>query len=432
MSSASGTSKQVAKQPAAWTLLSFVYNNASGALSLMGLVGGVYLLGKFAQSKLKEYADKMAMDRSAKENLRKRFEQNQHDCSCTISSLLPNLSEPLLSGLNVEAITQKLQQSRREGSTPIPGEKNKLELWEDVKLLGFTRTIAAVYIVTLLTALTHVQLNLLGRFIYLDSVKVLMHKDRKQSLVDEARPRTGLSIEAERKFLTFGWYLLNIGWKNCVDRVRKAVDQVIGNVSLKESTTYDSLLAYLDQVRAQVEYVDGDHTKPFNLVQYLLPPEGEEAETLREGAPPSTVNSYDLRYVVDAELKRLLDETRDFLESPDFNLVLGASLDDAFNTLAIQLRSQFFPPQIPNPSDKSKLTEVDDATLLKQLEGESYSKSVQESKVLPLAGVLPSVSRQAHLIINGSPNVYIQVLTRQPALRAFSAIIYTAFEGSEK
>ena len=67
MSAAAGNSKQVTKQPAAWSLSSFLYNNISRLLWLTGLVGGIYLLGKYAQSKLREYTDKMAIERTAKE-----------------------------------------------------------------------------------------------------------------------------------------------------------------------------------------------------------------------------------------------------------------------------------------------------------------------------------------------------------------------------
>ena len=116
--------------------------------------------------------------------------------------------------------------------------------------------------VTFLAALTHIQLNLLGRFIYLDSVKAFIGRD-DEKVPAQASPKTGLKIETERKFLTLSWYLLNTGWKDCVDRVRKAVDTVMRPVSLKESTTYDSLLQYLDQIRAQVDYVNGDPAKPF-------------------------------------------------------------------------------------------------------------------------------------------------------------------------
>lgn len=40
--------------------------------------------------------------------------------------------------------------------------------------------------------------------------------------------RKGVSDETERRYLTFSWYVLNVGWKECVARVQKAVEEVVG------------------------------------------------------------------------------------------------------------------------------------------------------------------------------------------------------------
>ncbi|KAG0248157.1 peroxin, partial [Linnemannia exigua] len=51
--------------------------------------------------------------------------------------------------------------------------KTKLELWNELKVMSFTRTVTALYSLTFLTLLTQVQLNLLGRFTYVSSVIAL-------------------------------------------------------------------------------------------------------------------------------------------------------------------------------------------------------------------------------------------------------------------
>ena len=47
-------------------------------------------------------------------SLRRRFEQNQEDCTFTVLALLPTAAENILGTLQVEAITHELQQKKAE------------------------------------------------------------------------------------------------------------------------------------------------------------------------------------------------------------------------------------------------------------------------------------------------------------------------------
>jgi len=86
---------------------------------------------------------------------------------------------------------------------------------------------------TLLTVFTHIQLNLLGRFVYLDSVKSLSEQDNLEYAEATFKTKRGLGLETERKYLTFSWWLLNVGWKQIVDRVEEKVLQIIGQYELQ-------------------------------------------------------------------------------------------------------------------------------------------------------------------------------------------------------
>lgn len=56
-------------------------------------------------------------------SLRRRFEQNQQDCSFTVVALLGSLGDQILESINVEHITQTLQQAR---NTPTPSPMNSV------------------------------------------------------------------------------------------------------------------------------------------------------------------------------------------------------------------------------------------------------------------------------------------------------------------
>ncbi|KAJ3167135.1 peroxin [Geranomyces variabilis] len=433
---------------------------------LGGTAGTGYVLFKYAQWKWTEYNTKRDLEQTAKSNVKRRFEQNLQDCTFAVGSLLPTLGENLFEELNVELVTAQLQQTRQaaaakgEGSTELGAattttttttpaaaqppaqppttsvdkvtatntaadasegpkpKKGKIELWQELKILSFTRTISSVYLVTLLIVFTHLQLNLLGRFFYLDSVVAFSQVDHEQEIKGTVGGTKGVSDETERKYLTFSWYVLNVGWKQCVKKVQAAVDEVVGSMSLKEPITYNSVIDIITRVREKVEN-NPDGTAGVSPSVYLLPEEGHEEEVLRAGGCSNDA------FVMDASLKELLNETRDFLESADFHKVVTSCFDEAFDLLLKQIRPTFFTdPDYKLP--RSAVTEVCDGA--DAASGSSSPEPAPQGKSLPLAGVIPAVSRLVHNVVNGVPNIFLEVLSAQPDLKAFSVVMYTGWE----
>ncbi|KAJ3417564.1 Dicer-like protein 1 [Chytridiales sp. JEL 0842] len=391
-----------------------------------GAAGATYALYKFAVYKWKEMEAKMELERAAKANIKLRFEQNQKDCVFTVQRLLPTLVLQLHPALDVEAITTALQQAKVAPSNDPPEvqKKRKLELWQELKILAFTRTLSAVYLVTITTLFTHIQLNLLGRFIYLDSVAGASARSNGKDVSDNTRK--GLSFETERKYLTFSWFLLNVGWKGLVSRVRKAVEDTVSTTPLAQSTNFESMKKLLERIREKVEYVDGDTSKDaFTFHEYLLPPEGEEAKVLREGGAEDEpgVASNDARFVVDDQLKQLLDETRDFMDCPDFVKVLKGCLNQSFELLESQIRPIFFPEEALALSDPqgAKITEVDPADeqpWLRSLKSATKASTLKNSAVsLATWGVVAGAT--ALFFLEPTPIARSDILQHIPVAGAY-------------
>ena len=122
-----------------------------------------------------------------------------------------------------------------------------------------TRTLTVLYSITLLTIFTNIQLSLLGRYKYIQSVIQLERDEDARSrlqhelslssmllsslvdtvgsrdieaLLDEQTGleediwREGVDAETERKYLTLSWWILNVGWKDVGERVRRGVEEV--------------------------------------------------------------------------------------------------------------------------------------------------------------------------------------------------------------
>ncbi|KAK9711860.1 peroxin [Basidiobolus ranarum] len=419
------------------SIANFGRRHRRGFFITAGIIGSFYALGQYAKRKIVELQEKATRDNVAKENLRRRFEQNQRDCLMTVLSLLPTLGEQMISEVNVEGSIARLQQKRTTRTPPeatesidedqakpvvseeVMDRKTKLELWEELKITSFTQTIASIYLTVLLNIFVHIQLNLLGRFIYIDSVLSFSEKDREKSfrLEPTTDERRRLSREVERKFLTFSWWLLHVGWKRCVDNVKVAVEEVLGETSLKKTFNLHDVVNTIQEIRTRVEFEGNtsdlsDNRTPTNMRDLLLPDDLEgELQVLKEGSGMEDPQ-------MDNELRMLLDEVKDFLDSPDFVVVRQSCLDEAFSFLSYNLRTTFLSkgtPVRPTP----KLYELDSP--------EDPTVDQASERAIPLVSLLPVISRQVHQIINGVPNEYVEILCSVKELQSYSAIVYSSF-----
>lgn len=124
---------------------------------------------------------------------------------------------------------------------------------------AITRSIVLIYTLSLLTLLTRIQLNLLGRRNYLSSVVSLASPTSNTSTIrledhdDEIGQAFGNDFETNRRYLTFSWWLLHRGWKDLMEKVRAAVEEVFGNLNPREDITLNRLSELMLEVRKKVE-----------------------------------------------------------------------------------------------------------------------------------------------------------------------------------
>jgi len=119
--------------------------------------------------------------------------------------------------------------------TAAAERRAKLELWSELKNMSLTRTVTALYSLTFLTLLTQVQLNLLGRFTYVSSVVALSNTTDASYRVESPATKGSLTstnglldYQTEKKYLTFSYWLLHEGWRRWNEKVRDAVEDIVG------------------------------------------------------------------------------------------------------------------------------------------------------------------------------------------------------------
>ncbi|KAI9847791.1 MAG: peroxin [Sclerophora amabilis] len=493
-----------------------------------GVLGVGYVATQYVLSKLAEARESMSSDRIARENLRRRFEQNQEDCTFTVLALLPTATENVLEALPVESITHELQQKKAErlarsnGSNEVTasemssgppsvtdddgrslqsfqsesyvhasqmaensagiGEagaghatrprKSKAQLWNDVKIDSITRSFTLIYTLSLLTLLTRIQLNLLGRRNYLSSVISLASPTPADSTIsledhDNANDNQtyGNDFETNRRYLTFSWWLLHRGWREVMLKVDAAVREIFGSLNPRDDITMARMSELTIEVRKRVEGTTDAERKSHKWLPYLLPPPSEELFVLRESgvavSPPATSDQTSTTMNPPEEistlLRRLLDETSDLVDSPTFATLLTRLLDAGFSILIdtklapqASMKTNKSSTSTKDPQNPSPLSNTTTATSLHNPPNAdaAASVSVSANTTLPpldariqevqatnhpspatkmkVATILAVLTRQAHAIGNGLPNEYLQAMETVQELGAFAAVVYSS------
>ncbi|KZZ86801.1 Peroxin-3 [Ascosphaera apis ARSEF 7405] len=442
----------------------------------IGVIGAGYLAGQYVIGKINEARERMASERTARENLRRRFEQNQADCTFTVLGLLYTATDNICQALPVEQLTQELQQKRTrrqsrksigEGSadgssvtgatTPAgenneeaqtaaapstsrrgsqaegasadtPKQKSRMQLWNELKIISLTRSFTLLYTLSLLTILTRIQLNLLGRRSYLASVVSLATPARQFSGIsledhDDDHFQSSLyggDFETDKRYLAFSWWLLHRGWKDIMETVKEAVIEVFGPVSPREEISQEKLSELTREVRKRVEGETNEARQAKRWLPYIMPPRDQEEAVLQEAGVP--LDSPDI--LADGSLLRtLLDETSDLIDSPPFCQIVIALNDEGFSTLidrncALEVFSGYRSTAFSSEHIDPQSLESSMSTDISQLSG---------SKV-KFANILATISRQAHVIGNSTepPNEYLTTMEENVReLEAFAAVVYS-------
>ena len=315
-------------------------------------------------------------------------------------------------------------QSSRKEAKP---KRTKAQLWQDLKISGkhtffydlghiltkttaITRAFTLIYTLALLTLLTRIQLNLLGRRSYLSSVVSLATGGMEQATIslennDDDNPDQayGNDFETNRQYLTFSWWLLHRGWRQVMLKVDEAVRVVFGGMSPREDLSMQKFSEMVLEVRKMVEGATEPERKSKRWLEYLLPGKEQEDSVLKSADPSFTEPASS------SSLRRLLDETSDLIDSPPFSHVLTLLLDAGFSTLVDQKIAQ----------QAYEISENQEENVPRIIE-------ITNPKPVKLPKLLAILSRQAHSIGNGVPNEYLQSMEQVRDLEAFAAVVYSS------
>lgn len=125
--------------------------------------------------------------------------------------------------------------------------------------IAISRAFTLLYTLSLLTLLTRIQLNLLGRRNYLASVVSLAAPAQESKINlenhddDNFEHAYGNDFETNRRYLSFSWWLLHRGCIDLMQKVTEAVKEVFGSLNPREEITLAHLSTLTLEVRKRVE-----------------------------------------------------------------------------------------------------------------------------------------------------------------------------------
>lgn len=231
--------------------------------------------------------------------------------------------------------------------TNIAGDR-KIQLWEELKILAFARCTAFVYAISLLVTSLRVQLNIIGGYLYKDTLQ------STEKITKEIQTIYSLVLIQ---------HLMGSGLNQLVKVIRENVVKVMKSHSLKEKL----MLNDVEQLFWSIQHsVDKDINK--NLVQFILPAETHHNQQ-------------------DEILNKMLSDSLDVFECGDFIEVCESSINNAF-TVVIDKVADFY---VEPTNGKNKLNDCAPSTS-KETSTENVNNNGHiniNSVSLPLAKLIP-------------------------------------------
>lgn len=174
------------------------------------VIGGSIFVTRYAQLKLKEWQEREALEFLERNRKHQHFESIGRTCNQTILNLSTPLNETIAKNINTEEVIERLKSS----------PDNKLELWNELKILVFSKATCTIYANAILVVILKIQLSIIGGYLYKDQNSLNAETQEKylslcQNLMDSGFIK--LHRLTER---TVGWSLLDL-FKNYCDHICK-------------------------------------------------------------------------------------------------------------------------------------------------------------------------------------------------------------------
>jgi peroxin-3 len=319
------------------------------------IIGGSIFLTRYAQQKLKEWQEKETLEFLERNRKHQHFESIGRTCNQTILNLSAALNETVTRNITTEELIDQLKTN----------PENKLALWNELKILVFSKVACTIYANVMLVVTLKIQLSIIGGYLYKDP--------------------NSLSSEVQERYLSVCQNLMNSGFTRLNRLIERTCRKVLEPVNLTKQLKLSNLEAIFWSIQTAIA-TDSDN--PVEKLQEYIFPE-----------IPETKGIYD----------RVLKDTIELLDSDEVKSLTTHCINRGFMVLAEQLSEYYNSNGV---KENMKITET----------GE-FTNPFNIKK--PMAKVLPIMN--GFFTKRSLPDQFLQQLIVYEKLKMLSANIYESF-----
>lgn len=344
-----------------------------------GCLGSGYFLYKLYNSHTRRLADlqrQLANDREHDENIKAQMKAHFENIQMIVdSTTLPHamrcLSISIREEIDVSSVMERL--NRGKG---VLSQSEKLHLWDQLKILSFTRMVLSLWSVTMLSLYIRVQVNILGRHLYVDTARAL---DTSSHLLEELDL---IDRDDEQKFLSSADFLVTNAMPGLISNMQSAVSEVLKGMQLKDVIT----TRVLQETLLRIVDVFMSSGSPHHWVDYLMMPQDTKlSRTTSDGSSDETVSKFN----------QLMVETRQVLTSTEFTDIVEISLKCFTDAL------------------------------VEEMETQSVAGGLATG--MPLAKMLPQIEKTIPVIIaEPGKNQFLQLIRDMSEVQVFFTLLYAS------
>ncbi|KAH9763635.1 peroxisome biogenesis protein 3-2 [Citrus sinensis] len=316
----------------------------------------------------------------------------------TLPHAMHYLSIRIAEELDLSPLTDKLLRGKEQPYTLSSSEK--LELWDRLKILSFTKLVVALWAVTMVSLYIRVQVNILGRHLYIDTARGLGSSDLPEDadLIDR---------DDQQKFLASVDYLANYGMQAMISNVQAAADEALKGKQLRD--IFNTVV--LHETFMQILEVFMSMGSPHQWVDFLMPQDIRFYKLVTASGHDETTLSGATKF------DELMVETRAVLSSGCTTPLHGCGSSESCNLLGAEYTSVV---------DMSFKAAVD--ALIDEMRVQSGGSLISG---MPLAKLVPRVVQMSpSLLAEPSNNRIIQVIRTIPEVELFFTLLYANMSDS--
>ncbi|KAF5181979.1 Peroxisome biogenesis protein 3-1 [Thalictrum thalictroides] len=365
------------------SLRNFWRRNKRKVFVTVGVLGSGYVIyklyGAHRQRLLdldKELEREREADELIKSQLQTHFENIQRIVdSTTLPYAMYYLRNRISEDLDLSYLTNRLNQVKDLRMTKL----EKLELWENLKVLSFTKMVLSLWSMTALNLYIRIQVNILGRHLYIDAARG-METPHLMEEVDQ------FDRHGQQEFLATADYLSNYGIVRLIPNMRTAATEVLKGKQLTDTFNTSTLQETIMQILNTFKTIGGFH----DWVAYLIP---ENGLSYKQSVVAYTKDDDTSLLPNVSKLEQLILEARAVLMSADFGDVMEISLRSVVDAL---------------------------------MEDFGLQSGGSQSSGIPLARLLARVAQTGPTLLEEpSKNRFIQIIQSLPEVELFYTLLYT-------